>query len=262
MTKIRFKKYEMRGADYHWRQISKRNILGYNAFVHARYMIVVDQVNKIFHKCRKNTEGSIRILDMGCGDGVLLYLLSKIKTPAIELYGIDSSGIAIRTAKNKFEQKDVKNKFFFNEGSVYNASFKDGVFDIIISSDVIEHLSEPETFLDEVKRLLKSKGFSVIGTPIKFSEKPLDPMHVYEYFPYEFEELLKKYFSTVELLQACDLLDFLLYNKVYKIWFKKVLPFRHLFNLSSFFGLNPFLDKRKKYKNELFTYMFCVCQKM
>ena len=210
----------------------------------------------------KNAEETFRILDMGCGDGVLLYLLSKnIKNYNIELNGVDLSDIAVKTAMTKFEQKGVENKFFFKTETVYNTSFKDGTFDIIISSDVIEHLNEPEIFLKEVKRSLKDGGFLVIGTPIKYTEKPLDPMHVYEFFPHEFEELLKKYFANVELFQACDLLYFLLYEKIYQIWFKKVLPFRYLFNFLSLFGSNPFL-KRKRYQNELFSYMFCVCRKM
>jgi len=260
MKEIDFQKYKTRGADYHWHQISKKNLLKYNAFVHARYTIIMDYVNSIIDKHYKNREQNIRILDMGCGDGVLLYLVSKkIKKTNIELHGIDLSDIAIKTAINKFEQKDVKNKFFFKAEGVYNTSFEHGMFDIIISSDVIEHLNEPDTFLKEVKRLIKPNGFLVIGTPIKYTENPLDSMHVYEFFPYEFEELLTKYFSTVELLQACDLLYFLLYNKVYKIWFKKVLPFRYLFNIFSLFGFNPFL-KRRKYENELFSYMFCVCR--
>ena len=154
----------------------------------------------------------------------------------------------------------MKNEFLFRAEGVYDTSFKDEMFDIIISSDVIEHLNEPETFLKEVNRLLKTKGFLIVGTPIKYTEKPLDSMHVYEFFPSEFEALLKKYFADVELVQACDLLHFLLYGKVYQIWFKKVLPFRYLFNIFSLFGLNPFL-KRKRYQNELFSYMFCVCRK-
>lgn len=258
MKEIEFKKYKTRGADYHWRQVSKKNLLKYNAFVHARYMIIVDHVKTIIDKHYKNTEEKLKILDMGCGDGVLLYLLSeKLKNSNIELYGVDLSDIAVKTAINKFKQKGVKNKFFFKVDNVYNTSFEDGMFDIVISSDVIEHLNESDTFLEEVKRLLKSRGFLIIGTPIKYTEKPLDPMHVYEYFSKEFEELLKKYFTAVELFQACDLLYFLLYEKIYSILFKKLLPFRYLFNILSLFGLNPFL-KRKN--NKLFSYMFCICK--
>lgn len=261
MSEITFQKYETRGRDYHWRQIAKKNILSYNAFVHARYMLVVNHVNKIIDSHHKNTEEPVRILDLGCGDGVLLYLLSKkIKNTDIGLYGIDLSDIAIETALNKFEQKGVKNEFVFKAETVYKTSFGDEIFDIIISSDVIEHLSEPETFLAEIQRLIKPNGFLVVGTPIRYTEKPLDSMHVHEFFPYEFEVLLGKYFTTVETFQACDLLDFLLYNKVYKIWFKTVLPFRYMFNIYSLFGLNPFL-KREKTQNELCSYMFCVCEK-
>jgi len=261
MNEIEFQKYKTRGADYHWRQISKMRIFEYNSFVHARYVIILDQVKILINNYYRNAEENIRILDMGCGDGVLLYLLSKsIKNTDIGLYGVDLSDAAVKAAINKFEQKGVKNEFFFRTEGVYDTSFKDGLFDIIISSDVIEHLNEPETFLKEVNRLLKTKGFLIIGTPIKYTEKPLDPMHVYEFFPSEFEALLEKYFADVELVQACDLLHFLLYGKIYQIWFKKVLPFRYLFNISSLFGFNPFL-KRKRYQNELFSYMFCVCRK-
>ena len=77
MKEIEFQKYKTRGADYHWRQISKRDILKYNAFVHARYTIIVNHLKKIIDNYHKSTEENIRILDMGCGDGVLLYLLSK-----------------------------------------------------------------------------------------------------------------------------------------------------------------------------------------
>ncbi len=261
MKYIEFQKYKTRGADYHWHQISKKNFLRYNAFVHARYTIIVNHVKKIIDRQSENTEGNIRILDMGCGDGVLLYLLGeKLKNTEVELYGVDLSDIAIETAINKFEQKKLKNNYLLKVENVYSTSFKDRMFDVIVSSDVIEHLNEPEDFLGETKRLLKPKGFLVIGTPIKYTEKPLDSMHVHEYFPSEFKGLLKKYFTTAELFQACDLLYFLLYNKVYKVWFKKVLPFRYLFNISSLFGLNPFL-KRKKNKKGLFSYMFCVCQR-
>lgn len=101
------------------------------------------------------------------------------------------SDIAIETAINKFKQKNTKNKFFFKAENVYNTTFEDGMFDIIISSDVIEHLNEPDTFLEEIKRLIKSKGFLIIGTPIKHTEKTSDPMHVYEFFLCEFEKLLQ-----------------------------------------------------------------------
>jgi len=191
MKKIEFQKYKTRGADYHWRQISKRNILKYNAFIHARYTIIVNHLKKIIDNYHKSTEENIRILDMGCGDGVLLYLLSKkLKNAEVELYGVDLSDVAIKTAINKFNKEGVGNKFFFKTENVYKTSFKDEMFDVIVSSDVIEHLSEPETFLKEVKRLLKPKGFLVIGTPIKYTEKPLDSMHTYEFFPHEFVDLL------------------------------------------------------------------------
>ena len=100
MKEIEFQKYKTRGADYHWRQISKMGLFEHNSFVYARYTIVVDRIKTIIDNYR-GTKENIRILDMGCGDGVLLYLASKrIKNHAIELYGVDLSDIAIKTAIN------------------------------------------------------------------------------------------------------------------------------------------------------------------
>ncbi|TET78235.1 MAG: hypothetical protein E3J41_04990, partial [Candidatus Cloacimonadota bacterium] len=62
-----FDKYKKRGAGYHWEQISK-SMGGRNTFVVARYNIVLGQVED----CKDKT-----ILDVGCGDGALSYLLSR-----------------------------------------------------------------------------------------------------------------------------------------------------------------------------------------
>ena len=43
--------------------------------------------------------------------------------------------------------------------------FKDGEFDVICASHIIEHLSETDTFLREIRRLLSLTGYAVIQTP-------------------------------------------------------------------------------------------------
>lgn len=51
-----------------------------------RDILIIDHVKAMIDKHYKNTDEKLKIVDMGCGDGVLLYLLSrKIKNPNIEL---------------------------------------------------------------------------------------------------------------------------------------------------------------------------------
>jgi 2-polyprenyl-3-methyl-5-hydroxy-6-metoxy-1,4-benzoquinol methylase len=77
MGEIAFQKYKTRGADNHWRQIPKRHLGGYNAFVHARYTVIVNHVKDAIDNHHTKTDENIKILDMGCGGGVLLYLLTE-----------------------------------------------------------------------------------------------------------------------------------------------------------------------------------------
>lgn len=68
MTEIQFQKYKIRGAGYHWEQISK-SIRKRNVFVVARYELILNLIgNEVKDK---------RILDVRCGDGVSSYFLNK-----------------------------------------------------------------------------------------------------------------------------------------------------------------------------------------
>ena len=97
-----------------------------------------------------------KILDIGCSGGALLNELKH--RGFINLYGIDISKQAIITAK-KQGLKDVK---------VCNASslnLPDNYFDILIASDIIEHIEHPKIALKEWHRVLKKGGRLIIFAP-------------------------------------------------------------------------------------------------
>lgn len=222
IREIKFTKYQKRGA-YHWQQIS-RNIFRFNAYVMARYQQVVDKIPK-----NKN----LKILDIGCGDGVLLYLINK-KTKA-RIFGIDSDGHSLEIAGSK-----VNAKFF--KASAYKLPFESNSFDIVIAAEIIEHLVEPNKMLKEINRVFKQKGIVIITTPIKLGPEPEDKMHVQEYSQEELQCLLKKHFNSVKI------------SRSHPVWLKKLYllsicrcdrfyfqPFRWLINtLVLLTGYNPF----------------------
>ena len=208
MSEIKFQKYQTRGPGYHWEQISK-NIKKRNIFVIARYKVVLDLIgNEIKDK---------KVLDVGCGDGVLVYFLAQ---KGADITGIDVSERAIKFAKEKC--RSFKNADF-SVGSVYKLPFKDRSFDHIISSEVIEHLEYPEKILFEIKRVWTSEGKIIISTPIRFTKKPLDKMHYQEFFEEEFENLLEKHFSNyqIEIIKTHPLFWFEFQNKTI---FGRLLP--------------------------------------
>ena len=179
----KFIKYQQRGA-YHWQQISQ-SIFNYNAFVHLRYQQVLKAVPQ---------NKSLKILDIGCGEGVLVWLIYQ-KTNSPFIVGIDSDASAIKFAHQQLLKRQAKAKFL--KASAYKLPFKDNSFDLIVSTEVIEHLSQANKHLAEINRLLKPKGKLIITTPVKLSPVPQDKMHIKEYTPLELKSLLNQYFDKV-----------------------------------------------------------------
>ena len=94
-------KYKTKGLDYHYQQINKSSLFNFNAFLLARYQNHIDLIIKNIKKHFKKTK-TLEILDLGCGDGVLLYLLKQqLKNYRINLHGLDLSERALSIARNK-----------------------------------------------------------------------------------------------------------------------------------------------------------------
>jgi len=224
--KIDFKKYKLRGA-YHWEQVS-RNPMKRNPFVVSRYENVLKLLENELDIRNK------KILDLGCGDGVLTNYLNTKKSKA---YGIDYSSEAINFAKEKTASKNIN----FIQGSAYELPFSDNYFDAIVSSDVIEHLDNVDKYLEEIKRVLKYDGIVVISTPIKFTEYPLDKMHVIEWFPDEFKAVIDSKFEQSKYFYSHPVFWLELMQRRFR--------FKLLINIFDLLGWNPF-----KYFNTKFKY--------
>lgn len=101
-------------------------------------------------------EGGNRILDVGCGIGLLGAILREKYNTTV--YGIDRSKIAVKKAKEAGVLAKVSN-------IEKKWPFKNKGFDIVIAQQVIEHLINPDFFVEESKRVLKNGGFLIITTP-------------------------------------------------------------------------------------------------
>jgi 2-polyprenyl-3-methyl-5-hydroxy-6-metoxy-1,4-benzoquinol methylase len=101
---------------------------------------------------------SIKILDLGCGNGSFTQYLSQ---QGFEAVGIDPSESGIALAQKNFPEAK------FIQGDIYNLPFDrlDHEFDYIISIDVIEHLYLPRIMPQVAKRCLKPNGKLIITTP-------------------------------------------------------------------------------------------------
>lgn len=101
-----------------------------------------------------------RILDVGCGEGVGLNHLQS-KNIGKYLEGIDYSKEALILAKKFYPSLK------FRQGDIYKLPYRENEFDLVICSEVLEHLDKPEKAVGEMKRVTnKFLLFSVPNEPI------------------------------------------------------------------------------------------------
>ena len=100
---------------------------------------------------------SINLLDFGCGFGRYLELFQDFIPPE-NLVGIESCQDSIA---------QVREKGFRCLEADSEIPFEDGHFDVVFSSNVIEHIPRPKylKYLEEIERVLRPGGRFVVGTP-------------------------------------------------------------------------------------------------
>jgi 2-polyprenyl-3-methyl-5-hydroxy-6-metoxy-1,4-benzoquinol methylase len=108
-------------------------------------------------KSKKNTG---KVLDIGCGNGNLCSMIEKLGFTVI---GIDGDSDGIKIAQDNYKNC-IFEKLIIGENS-NEFSSRHGKFDIIISTEVIEHLYAPHHLLLLADELLANDGLLIITTP-------------------------------------------------------------------------------------------------
>jgi 2-polyprenyl-3-methyl-5-hydroxy-6-metoxy-1,4-benzoquinol methylase len=96
------------------------------------------------------------ILDAGCGEGFTMDKLIKSGIKA-KLEGIEYSKESISFARKLFPNLIIK------QASIYDLPYKDNSFDLVVCTEVLEHLREPEKAVKEMLRV--SRKYLIISVP-------------------------------------------------------------------------------------------------
>jgi len=135
------------------------------------------------------------VLDAACGAGYGTAILGE---RAAEAFGVDVDPEAVAYATDRYGREGVS----FKAASVTALPFPDAMFDVVVSFETLEHLTEQEEMLAEFRRVLKPRGVLVISTPDKpiYNASLAEPnaFHVSELTRQEFVDFVKARFKTVE----------------------------------------------------------------
>lgn len=122
---------------------------------------------KIFHSARLKFWLSVidysgkKVLDVGCNTGILLIPLRKRQ---VEVFGVDISKRDVLRVKEKLKECALSADCV-QVSDATKLPFSPNIFDVIILSDILEHVSNPKKAAQEAMRVVKPGGLVLVSVP-------------------------------------------------------------------------------------------------
>jgi ubiquinone/menaquinone biosynthesis C-methylase UbiE len=113
-----------------------------------------------------------KILDVGTGPGWLLVELHKIN-PSFKITGVDISVGMIDRARMNLERNWIQNIIELKVATAKNLPFEDNYFDVVVSTGSMHHWKDTTSSLNEIYRVLKPGGYTLIYDLISNIPKPV-----------------------------------------------------------------------------------------
>ncbi|MDD5598315.1 MAG: methyltransferase domain-containing protein [Victivallaceae bacterium] len=137
------------------KQGNAKYVHGYDPRENIRLQDQASLLVELLHSDTAYPAGS-KVLEAGCGVGAQTVTLAR-NSPDACFTSIDISASSIAEAKKKIEAAGISN-VTFRQGDIFNLPFEPGSFDHIFVCFVLEHLAQPVTALNCLKKLLKTGG--------------------------------------------------------------------------------------------------------
>lgn len=109
----------------------------------------LDQITRLLDK----SPGEIKLLDVGCSSGA--FLADAVKM-GFRAEGVEPAAAPVATAQ--------ATGLNVRQGLLQDIGYADGQFDAVTLLEVIEHLQDPHSLLQECRRILRPGGILLIGT--------------------------------------------------------------------------------------------------
>ena len=130
--------------------------------LHKFNPVRLDYIKKSILKKLKKGDGTylknVKILDIGCGGGLLCEPLTRL---GAQVVGIDASNKNIKIAKIHAKKSDLKINYYCTTPENFNYKEK---FDVVLNMEIVEHVEDVNLFLKESSKFLKKNGIMFIAT--------------------------------------------------------------------------------------------------
>ena len=204
--------------DYHWWNVSRREI-------------ILKLLNPLI-------SDGMKILDIGCSNGSLINKINFNKS--LDIHGIDISSKAIKYSKIK----GIRNTQIMNADKL---KFKDKEFDIIIASDVLEHIENDSEALLEWKRVLKDNGFAIIFVPAIMALWSHNDIYSEHFRRYEKSQFHKRLINSGFNIERSSYWNFTLFIPIFIFRrFQRIVSSRNNEYKSELKKSNPIINKLLK----------------
>lgn len=134
-----------------------------------------------------------KVLDLASGSG---FGSSYLRQHGCEVIAADIDPVAVQKSSMAAAT---------SQASGEQLPFRSESFDSVVSVETVEHVANPSTFLDELRRVLRPGGLLVLTTPNALYSKPVNgvptnPFHLREYTLEELLAVVGDRFADVEVL--------------------------------------------------------------
>ena len=150
--------------------LRQRHALDYLSRQEESYWAVVRHL-----KSRRESTGRLKVLEVGCGLGYFSYALAR---DGFDVTGIDISSKAVAWARSHYGP-------FYAKKTLADLKSEGFRYDSVLMNQLIEHLPDVHSFLDEALALLAEGGELIVTTPNKSAypgaiwETELPPVHLW-----------------------------------------------------------------------------------
>ena len=127
----------------------------------VRLAYIRDRAAGHFHRdaTRLDSLAGLRILDIGCGGGILSEPLARLGAAMV---GVDPSESNIDLARRHAAQSQLTIDYRNSSGEVLAAAGE--TFDVVLAMEVVEHVTDVHLFIDAAAALVKPGGLLFVAT--------------------------------------------------------------------------------------------------